>query len=376
MQPQRKKSPAGIIAITVLLSLLVLGAFSYVFIRWLMPMYSLEISTVYGFLVRILPILVGLIMIQIAVIIAPPRVPGDVDEQDELDKDEFTAPLYNLPVEDEPASTVALPRPAAAMQTDVQKTGEEPQGPMTEHVAITAFTPPAGTPEVSVVEEPRTEAGFSAPGEKEIPAADTPSEPFAQVSQDMDRAVLFADYPYPIPEGSEIAELLEPIGETEPSDAQTMAPYRETVEDTFEERLASELAAACEVPCDLSVAIIEIPTTGTAPLSVDANVVQTLFNKLGVATFFYLLDDRHVAVILPFYRFEQTRRFFASLLEGLRKQHSQAAVKVGFSSLDGRDIPKETLIREARIAANIASLRSGYSIIGYDSDLETDEAGN
>lgn len=440
MQKHREPSPIGIVAISAIVTLLLLSALSYVFVRHVLPLYAIPIETVYSVLIRLLPISIGLLLVLIALVIAPPRIPKEPDETDMLEKDEYTAPLYNLPIEEEPilpqreqspvipsygtakttrtdgGEQAAVPgitefsgkqdiapelferelpielRPAEESLTAVE---EQLEG-IVERQQVSESAPATVAyadveQEEMVAEEPAAVAGVDL-GQEELvaeePAAlaevqeqpvETP-EPFAEVpsistaaetevAARLTRAVLFGEFPYQIEPGSDIARLLEPVGESEPED-DLPDELLLTVEDTFEERLLSEMDSAADLGYDLTVARIAIPTSGTDTHAVEADVVQTLFNKIGLVSFFYLTDTGYVSAILPFHGFEQARRYFASLLESLRKQHPKTGIAVGFSSIGRRSVDLPTLLREVELASDVAAQRGGYSLIGYDDSLE------
>lgn len=390
MQKQREKSPTGIIVISALATMLVLVVLSYVLITYVLPYYKVSAEILYSVLIRLLPIIIGLVLVQIAIIIHPPQVPKDTDQSDTLEKDDYTRPLYNLPREEdsihpgraqlpvEPASAIAA-RETKIASVEVPEikpfAGKQPVMPTygralpVELEAVDSLTTDMEIP--PSVEEDQL---FSETEAIAVPEAfDTlHTDMDGDIRQRLSRAVLFSEYPFPIVPGSEIAQLLEPIDETEVEDS--LPPvYMELIEDTFEDRLQAELESAIESGYELSVAIIEIPSVGSDPHSVDSTVVQNLFNKLGVVSLFYLTETRRVSAILPFHGFEQSRRYFAALLENLRKNHPQTSVKIGFTSLHGRILEPEALLREASIATDLATERSGYNLIGYDSNLETDE---
>ena len=390
MQKQREKSPTGIIVISALATMLVLVVLSYVLITYVLPYYKVSAEILYSVLIRLLPIIIGLILVQIAIIIHPPQVPKDTDQSDTLEKDDYTRPLYNLPREEDsihPGRAQLPVEPASAIAARETKIAS---------VEVPEIKPFAGKqpvmPTYGRALPVELEAGDSLTTDMEIPPSVEEDQLFSEteaiavpeafdtlhtdmdgdIRQRLSRAVLFSEYPFPIVPGSEIAQLLEPIDETEVEDS--LPPvYMELIEDTFEDRLQAELESAIESGYELSVAIIEIPSVGSDPHSVDSTVVQNLFNKLGVVSLFYLTETRRVSAILPFHGFEQSRRYFAALLENLRKNHPQTSVKIGFTSLHGRILEPEALLREASIATDLATERSGYNLIGYDSNLETDE---
>ena len=390
MQKQREKSPTGIIVISALATMLVLLVLSYVLITYVLPYYKISAETLYSVLIRLLPILIGLVLVQVAIIIHPPQVPKDTDRMDALEKDDFTGPLFNLPKEEDSihpgraqlpveqtSDTVARETKITIAEAPEIKpfAGKQPviptygRGLPVELEAIDSLTTDMELPPSLEEDQMLSETDAMAAPE----ALETMlSEMDGDIRQRLSRAVLFSEYPFPIVPGSDIAQLLEPIDETEVEDSLPQV-YTELIEDTFEGRLRVELESAIESGYELSIAIIEIPSVGSDPHSVDSTVVQNLFNKLGIVSFFYLTETRRVSVILPFHGFEQSRRYFAALLDNLRKNHPQTAVKIGFTSLHGRILEFEALLREASIAIDLAAERSGYNLIGYDSNLETDE---
>lgn len=391
MQKQREKSPTGIIVISALATMLVLLVLSYVFITYVIPYYKVSPETLYSILIRLLPILIGLILVQIAIILHPPQVPKDTDTMDALEKDDYTRPLYNLPKEEDsmypgraqlPVEPISSPishetKIASAEIPQIKPfAGKQQVMPTYEReIPIELETVDSLTTDMEL--PPSLEEDKLLPETETMEALESVDTILSDMDEDirqrLSRAVLFSEYPFPIVPGSDIAQLLEPIDETEVEDSLPQE-YTDLIEDTFDERLRVELASAAESGYELSIAIIEIPSVGSDPHSVDSTVVQDLFNKLGVVSLFYLTETRRVSAILPFHGFEQSRRFFASLLENLRKNHPQTAVKIGFTSLHGRSLEPEALLKEVSIAIDLATERSGYNLIGYDSNLQTDEA--
>jgi hypothetical protein len=371
------------IALSAFITMLILAVLSYFFIDRVMPRYRISPDTLYFLLVRLLPITIGIVMVLIALVIAPPKVPHDTDEQDMIEKDAYSAPLYNLPVEEEPLLPSGMKAPASFPRPERVAMDAEGTGTPAVPVEIKEFSPKSApsfamaqrelpeelkppvtdvfeeSPTLQETETVETESPAALPGEAALPAGN------------LARAVLFEEYPYPIQEGSEIARLLEPIAESD-ADEELPADFAMCIEDRFELRLETEIGEARHLGYDLSVAQLGIPSGEGDVHSVDATVVQTLFNKLGIVSFFYLTDTREVSAILPFHGFSQTRRTFASLLESLRKQHPDASVTVGFTSIGSREVTTDRLLEEVRIAAEVAAERGGYSVIGYDTSLEED----
>lgn len=384
MQNHRDRSPVGIIVISAIITLFVLSAFSYVFVRQLIPRFDLSSETLYFVLIRLLPISIGLVLVLIAIVIAPPRVPKDADEADVIERDEFTSPLFTLPVEEEPtrptqtkmpvaplSETVVPPAPAQSSEREPDQikefTGKQPRPVEMDALEVPKdlLPPDEESPERFALVE------GSDSSLEEAPVTHVESRTASDITTRLSRAVLFTEYPYPITQGSEIAKLLEPIGESE-DEVPLPQEYMDMIEDTFDERLSQELEFARQVGYDISVAMIAIPPGDSDPHAVEATVVQSLFNKLGTVAFFYLTDTNQVSAIMPFHGFEQSRRYFASLLESLRKQYQKTALSVGFSAAGERIVTPEQLVHEAQLALEVASERLGYNLIAYDEQLESD----
>lgn len=355
MHNRREKSSAGIIAVSAIITLLVLGALTYTFFVYGIPVLPVTKEELYLILIRLLPVLIGLTLILIALALKNPPIPSDVDDQDELEKDAYTEPLYRLPDEDNAPlyGRKVLPvTPVASEETTAIPQEQKVPDPTPE---ITAFTgvPTYKRPPSPIIERPQPVVEPEELVEEKLPA--------------VSRAVLFSEYPFPIESGSEIAQLLEPIEETEEETDDLIR-----VEDTFENRLAEEYTSAATFHYDISVALFAISEREDDPHSVDATVVQDLFNRLGIIAFFYLTETHQISAILPFYNFTQCRRALAALLQQLRKQHPDSTITAGFSSIGDREISQNDLVQEASLAADLAAERGGYSLIGYDSSLEED----
>jgi len=375
MSKHREKSPAGTIAISAIATSIVLGALTYLLVFHGLPLLRITTDMMYSVLLRLLPIIVGLILVLISLAIRPPHIPKDTDREDELEKDVYTAPLYVLPDEEAKITVVPLPTASETVAEPAAPT-EAPSPRRLEDIVphITPFERKALQEEAVPKEwEPPRYFAPSVATETYEPIPQTePVETTMASDMGLGRAVLFEEYPYPIAVGSEIAELLEPIEETL-EDGGLSQQEMAVVEDEFEARLNSELESADDLGYELSLAIIDLPKTDRDLHSVDATIVQNLFNRLGLVSFFYLTEEHRVSAILPFHGFEQCKRYFATLLENLRKQHPDTAIQIGYSSTKRREVGMEELIHEATVAVEMAAERSGFSLIGYDSDLEQEE---
>ncbi|MGH0051856.1 MAG: hypothetical protein ACQ5SW_00510, partial [Sphaerochaetaceae bacterium] len=72
----------------------------YVASRYLLPLYDVNQEQIYGILVKLFPILIGLIMIEIGVMIARRRDEEYADQVDKLPPNAYDKPFYTLPGDD------------------------------------------------------------------------------------------------------------------------------------------------------------------------------------------------------------------------------------------------------------------------------------
>ncbi len=69
---------------------------------------------------------------------------------------------------------------------------------------------------------------------------------------------------------------------------------------------------------------------------------------------------------MPFYGFDQAKRFFAWLLDVVSKKNKDSYLFIGYSSLRNRKVDRETLYNETELANVLASEQGGFSVIGFD----------
>ncbi len=96
----RAKKTWKLVLTSVILSILILVAFTAVFIRLIVPAYNITREQIYSILTKALPILIGLVLIEIA-LVSSKR--GDNDYSDNIDKlspNAYDSPLYTAPIDD------------------------------------------------------------------------------------------------------------------------------------------------------------------------------------------------------------------------------------------------------------------------------------
>ncbi len=96
----KAKKTWKLVLISVILSVLILAAFTAVFMKLIVPAYNISEEQVYSVMTKALPILIGLVFIEIA-LISSRR--GEEDYRENIDKlapNAYDSPLYTAPVDD------------------------------------------------------------------------------------------------------------------------------------------------------------------------------------------------------------------------------------------------------------------------------------
>ena len=116
----KTKSTAKLVITSVILSLIVLAIFTLVFLKYIVPVYSITEKQVYDVLVKLFPILVGLALIQIG-IIAGKR--NDEDFKDQIDKlpPNSYSTLAGQGLSDDPSNVSLNTAPLKAEPTVIEK---------------------------------------------------------------------------------------------------------------------------------------------------------------------------------------------------------------------------------------------------------------
>ncbi len=96
----KAKKTWKLVLTSVILSVLILAAFTAVFIRLIVPAYNITREQIYSVLTKALPILIGLVFIEIA-LVSSRRSENDYRENiDKLAPNAYDSPLYTKPVDD------------------------------------------------------------------------------------------------------------------------------------------------------------------------------------------------------------------------------------------------------------------------------------
>ena len=96
----KPSSNLKVILSSVVISALVLGIFAVVFLMYLVPSYQITNEQIYSVLIKLFPVIIGLVLIQIGIVVGKRN---DDDFQDQIDKltpNSYDSPLYKAPKDD------------------------------------------------------------------------------------------------------------------------------------------------------------------------------------------------------------------------------------------------------------------------------------
>lgn len=102
----KSNSSLKLIISSVVISAIVIGIFALIFLLYLVPAYQISNEAIYNALIRIFPVLVGLILIQIGLIVGRRNDEAE-DKSDMLPPNSYDKPLYK-DASDDPAATINL----------------------------------------------------------------------------------------------------------------------------------------------------------------------------------------------------------------------------------------------------------------------------
>lgn len=106
----KAKNTSKLVLTSVILSILILAVFTGVFILFIVPAYNISRDDVYNILSKALPILIGLVFIEIAVITSGRNNPDNDEYMEKIDKlapNAYDSPLYTRPLDDPSSSSVS-----------------------------------------------------------------------------------------------------------------------------------------------------------------------------------------------------------------------------------------------------------------------------
>jgi len=136
--------------IVLSLFLTVFGILGLLFLasRFLLPHFEIDQQQVYSVLVRLFPLLLGLIMIEIGVLVARRRDEEIAEESDKLPPNAYDRPFYTLPGDDPShlhTEDLTLAHPTVGPSVVDEPIWEEPIAPVAEETTAVAVPAPAPT---------------------------------------------------------------------------------------------------------------------------------------------------------------------------------------------------------------------------------------
>ena len=94
----KAKKTWKLVLTSIILSIIILAAFIAVFISFIVPSYDITQEQIYNVLTKALPILIGLVFIEIALISARRGEDDYKDNIDKLSPNSYDSPLYSRPL--------------------------------------------------------------------------------------------------------------------------------------------------------------------------------------------------------------------------------------------------------------------------------------
>ncbi len=314
---------AKLVVTSIVITLIVLAAFTLVFINFIVPAYQITQEQIYSVLTRLFPVLIGLILIQIGVMAAKKGEPEYKDTIDKLSPNAYDSALYT-DAKDDPMLRGKVNGGAVAGAASVQNVKE-----VIKEVPVEVIreVPVEVVKEVEVPVEKIREVQVPVEVIKEVEKiVEKPVEVIKEVP--VERII---EKEVPVERIIEKEVPVEVIKEV-PFEVIKEIPVEKEVEVvaapallSFHDVLKEETAAACSMGYDISLVAIKERDNLTAESIEAAFGEDTLvFNEEGC---FY--------AILPFYTKEEAERATEEL------------VPRNVMTISGRDITPEDFIREA-----------------------------
>ena len=355
-----KKRYGRQIFVSFIVTIIILLGGLYLATQYLLPQVSWDQEQLFTFFVKLFPLLIGLIMIEVGVVISKKNVEDCADEIDKLPPNAYDRPFYALP-QDDPAfirndDVVYAQTPVLAEATFSDAVlNEEPIFESTAEVILPIDLPPVEEAIIEpvveevveeaiiepVVEEVVEEAIIEPVVEEELIFVDEPAieEPVVEAVEEVEEMILEEDSPIvPVYQASDVA-----------LDDVAVALKQETLqvyEMDFDSILDLELQSANDLNYDLTVVVIRVTEGPTQAIA------QKLIRQSGDLSYTFTLEDDAIGMILPFYNGDEARSFTLSLIESCQREFQGSELEIGFASRSGRAVEKNEILQEARKAAS------------------------
>ena len=279
------------IILSLFLTVFLLLAVLYLASRFLLPLYDINQEMLYGLLVKLFPLLIGLVMIEIGVLVARRRDEDYADQVDKLPPNAYDKPFYTLPHDD-----------PAHLHSDQLAFGQQKVESVSQKVQP-----------VEIQEE-----------KLEIEPVIKPVVAMPRIERDI-----------------EVQKVVEPAVAEEPVAEQIV--YK----TDFASILSVELDNSKDMDFDLTLVLIEV-TEGPASL-----IANKLMMQSGELAYSFTLEGGRIAMVLPFYNADEARSFTLTMIESCKKEFSGSSLQIGFASRNGRMVDSNQLLHEAEAACNV-----------------------
>lgn len=279
------------IILSLFLTVFLLLAVLYLASRFLLPLYDINQEMLYGLLVKLFPLLIGLVMIEIGVLVARRRDEDYADQVDKLPPNAYDKPFYTLPHDD-----------PAHLHSDQLAFGQQKVESVSQKVQP-----------VEIQEE-----------KLEIEPVIKPVVAMPRIERDI-----------------EVQKVVEPAVAEEPVAEQIV--YK----TDFASILSVELDNSKDMDYDLTLVLIEV-TEGPASL-----IANKLMMQSGELAYSFTLEGGRIAMVLPFYNADEARSFTLTMIESCKKEFSGSSLQIGFASRNGRMVDSNQLLHEAEAACNV-----------------------
>ena len=326
------------ILLSLFLTVFILLGLLYLASRYLLPLYSINQQQIYDVLVKLFPLLIGLIMIEIGVLVARKRDEDFADDIDKLPPNAYDKPLYILPGDD-PLHRHTDDMVLSQSVADKYKPVEPALAPEDELIKTTPSIREVLQPTFSKVEQVEDTEDFEAVCHEEGLSTDEPITPALQ-------STVFEESIEPIVSEAAALDTEQPgvermieVASSLPIQEHTRAV--ETYSTDFNSILSVELENAQEMDYDLTLVLVDV---SKGPAEQIANKMIMLSGELAYS---FTLENNRIAMVLPFYNAEEARSFTLSLLESCKKEFSGASLQIGFASRNGRVLDSSLLLHEA-----------------------------
>jgi hypothetical protein len=280
------------IILSLFLTVFLLLAVLYLASRFLLPLYDINQEMLYGLLVKLFPLLIGLVMIEIGVLVARRRDEDYADQVDKLPPNAYDKPFYTLPHDD-----------PAHLHSDQLAFGQQKVESVSQKVQP-----------VEIQEE-----------KLEIEPVIKPVVAMPRIERDI-----------------EVQKVVEPAVAEEPVAEQIV--YK----TDFASILSVELDNSKDMDYDLTLVLIEV-TEGPASL-----IANKLMMQSGELAYSFTLEGSRIAMVLPFYNADEARSFTLTMIESCKKEFSGSSLQIGFASRNGRMVDSNQLLHEAEAACNVS----------------------